>query len=141
MNGEYDSPPDDHAWRVTFNSSSGNYVDNFTHNTDFTDIQWPGVTSVDEEDRFAPTEYKLAQNYPNPFNPATNIKFNLPEAENVTLKIYNQTGEEVATLIDNTVMKGTNTVRLDGSNLASGVYFYRLSAGKFTQVRKMLLLK
>ena len=141
MNGEYDAPSDDHAWRVAFNSTTGNYVDNFTHNTDFTDIQWPDVTSVDEGEKIIPGKFKLAQNYPNPFNPSTKITFNLPNPENVTLKVYNQTGEEVRTLIDNRMMTGTNTVNFNGSNLASGVYFYRISAGQLVEVRKMMLLK
>jgi hypothetical protein len=100
----------------------------------------------------APASYRLAQNYPNPFNPATTITFDLPQQALVTLKVYNILGQEVATLIDHELMDdGTNDVRFDANNLASGVYFYRLIAQGvdddgaatevFTSVKRMMLIK
>ncbi len=74
--GSYDAPPVDHTWRTTFNSTTGNFVENFIHNTDFVDIEWPATTAVEDNlDSSLPLSYNLSQNYPNPFNPETNIRF------------------------------------------------------------------
>ncbi len=88
-----------------------------------------------------PTEFKLEQNYPNPFNPATIIKFSVPQMERVNLKVYDLLGREVATLVNEEKAPGSYEVKFDGSNLASGTYFYRLQAGDFVQVKKMMLMK
>jgi type IX secretion system substrate protein/uncharacterized protein DUF4397/cleaved adhesin domain-containing protein len=89
----------------------------------------------------APTAFSLDQNYPNPFNPSTTIKFSLPQAEVVSLKIYNILGSEVATLLNGTVEAGSYDVNFDASNLSSGVYLYELRAGNFTKIMKMNLIK
>ena len=88
-----------------------------------------------------PVKYNLSQNYPNPFNPGTTIKFTLAEGGNVTLKIYNTLGEEVALLVNRIMESGTHNVNFDALNLNSGIYFYRIEAGDFSQVKKMTLLK
>jgi hypothetical protein len=88
-----------------------------------------------------PSSYALHQNYPNPFNPRTQISFSLPQASHVTLEIYNVLGQRVATLADGDLEAGHHTVSWDAAGLASGVYFYRLTAGQFTDRKKMLLLK
>jgi spore coat protein A len=88
-----------------------------------------------------PKTFSLDQNYPNPFNPTTHIRFTVPENSYVTLAVYNAQGQRVATLIDRDVPAGYHTVALDASGLASGVYFYRLTAGSFTEMKKMVLLK
>jgi len=93
-----------------------------------------------------PETFVLDQNYPNPFNPETEIRFNLPEANHVVLKIYNILGQEVRTLADQLYGAGQHTVRWDGKDrngiqLSSGIYFYWLQAGEFNQVKKMSLLR
>ncbi len=104
------------------------------------------ITSIGEN-TFAniPLNYELNQNYPNPFNPSTNIKFALPNSGNVSLKVYNGLGKEVATLVNGFVNAGTyeinfNTASTDGG-LSSGIYFYKLEAGTFNTTKKMLLVK
>ena len=87
------------------------------------------------------SKYELLQNYPNPFNPLTTIEFTLPKSEIVTLKVYNILGEEIATLVNKKLHSGNYTYNFDGSNLASGVYLYRIEAGEFQDVKKMILLK
>jgi hypothetical protein len=88
-----------------------------------------------------PTSFELSQNFPNPFNPTTNIRFTLPEASNVQLKVFNALGEEVANLTSDLFEAGVHNIAFDASNLISGVYFYKLEANNFVQVRKMMLLK
>lgn len=104
-----------------------------------------GVEAVSSADNI-PEEYTLEQNYPNPFNPATAIRFTMPKAGAVTLKIYNMLGQEVKTLINNEIAAGTYEANWDGdtnfgNKAASGVYIYKLEAGNFKAARKMLLLK
>lgn len=100
------------------------------------------TTSVPEDGSSnLPVSFSLQQNYPNPFNPTTNIIFTLTKPENVTLKVYNIIGQEVATLVNGLMNTGSHVVTFNATNLASGVYFYRLKAGDFTDVKKMLLLK
>ncbi len=86
-------------------------------------------------------EYALYQNYPNPFNPTTQIRFDLAEAGFVTLKVYNPMGQEIATLVNGNLGAGAKTVEFDASGLPSGVYLYRLEAGNFSAVQKMMLMK
>ena len=86
--------------------------------------------------------FKLTQNYPNPFNPATMINFVIPQKSSVTLSVYDLSGKLVSQLINNEIRtEGSYSYEFDGSNLSSGLYMYRLSAGKYTETRKMLLLK
>ena len=97
------------------------------------------ITSVNEFE--APREFSLQQNYPNPFNPATTIEFSLPQSGFVTLKIYNILGEEVATLVSKKLPAGKHKYDLDASNLASGVYLYRIQAGDYVEAKKMILMR
>ena len=111
--------------------------------SDGTVVEFPGIiTDIDNEIvGNMPKDYKLSQNYPNPFNPSTIISFSLPNAEKVTLKVYNILGSEVSTLLNTTMNAGYYEVNFDASNLASGAYFYNIQAGSFNQTRKMNLIK
>ncbi|MFQ5628708.1 MAG: T9SS type A sorting domain-containing protein, partial [bacterium] len=100
------------------------------------------TTSVDDDFGQIPADFDLAQNYPNPFNPTTVIHFNVPEAVEVKLTVYNLLGEVVAELLDGEMQVGAHEIVFDASRLATGVYFYRLQAGQgFVSVKKMLLTK
>lgn len=85
--------------------------------------------------------FSLSQNYPNPFNPATRIKFSIPKSSLVILKIFDITGREVKSLLNMNMQKGEYTYELNASNLPSGVYFYTIKAGNFTDTKKMILVK
>lgn len=98
-------------------------------------------TSVGELVTGHPTGFELLQNYPNPFNPSTTIRFVLPSAGHVTLRIYNLLGQVVATLVNDTQVAGAHTITWKPLTLASGIYIYRLQAGKFSKTRKMILLR
>ena len=88
-----------------------------------------------------PKEFSLAQNYPNPFNPETEIAFALPEASKITLTVYNILGQVVEVLIDSELYPGYHSVTWNGENIASGIYFYRITAGEFVETKRMLLLR
>jgi hypothetical protein len=88
-----------------------------------------------------PDKYELKQNYPNPFNPVTKITYSLPRSGFVTLKVYDITGREIRTLINQLESPGTNIIEFDGKNLSSGVYFYVLKVNEFREVKKMVLIK
>ena len=88
-----------------------------------------------------PVEFNLSQNYPNPFNPSTTISYSIPQDNFVSLKVYNVLGNEVATLINGQITAGTHNVHFNASNLSSGVYYYTLRTGNFTNTKKLMLLK
>jgi hypothetical protein len=88
-----------------------------------------------------PETYALRQNYPNPFNPSTKISYLLPKASDVKIVVFDILGREVATLVNEFKPAGTHTVEFNASNLASGVYLYRIEAGDFRDTKKMLLVK
>ena len=99
------------------------------------------TTSVNDESGSFPSSYSLNQNYPNPFNPSTIISFSLPEGEKVSLEIYNTLGERVAILVNSTLFAGDHHYQWNATNFTSGIYFYTLQAGSFSETKKMLLLK
>ncbi len=99
------------------------------------------ATAVNSEVSNLPSSYKLNQNYPNPFNPSTVITYSVPKSRLVVLKVYNILGQIVSTLVNRVQNAGNYQVSFNGDNLASGVYFYTLSAGNFKTVKKMILLK
>ena len=88
-----------------------------------------------------PSEFKLEQNYPNPFNPVTTINYSLPNASNVSIKIYDMLGNEVMNVVNEFRQAGNYSASVDASSLASGVYFYKMEAGSYTDAKKMILVK
>ena len=107
-------------------------------NVCFSMTSYTGVTNYSNT---VPTVYSLAQNYPNPFNPTTKIKFDIPLAGFVTLKIYDVLGKEVAVLVNEFKQVGRFIVDFNASSFASGIYFYKLESNGFTDVKKMILMK
>ncbi len=115
---------------------------NYIANVGFWYLIDHSVTAIgNEESGDIPAEYKLEQNYPNPFNPSTTIKFSLKENAFTEIKIYNILGAEVATLIGKDLAAGRYEVVFNANSLASGIYIYRITAGNFSDVKKMNLLK
>ena len=104
-------------------------------------IRTRATTGTDEDPPLMPTEIALMQNYPNPFNPSTTISFDIPHSSFVVLKVYDIIGREVATLVSEEMKPGSYEVTFDAAGLANGVYLYRLTAGSFSDVKKLLLLK
>jgi hypothetical protein len=88
-----------------------------------------------------PKDYQLFQNYPNPFNPTTNIRYQITKNNLITIKVYDLLGKEIETLVNQKQTPGIYEVQFNGSNLSSGVYFYRIQSGDFMQTKKMLLIK
>ena len=97
--------------------------------------------SVEEKKPAQPSTCWLAQSYPNPFNPVTKIRYSLPSAQDVTLKVYDLHGKEIATLVNARQAAGEHSLNFDASRFASGVYFYKLTAGAFNETKKMLFVK
>jgi hypothetical protein len=100
---------------------------------------WPTTSAPDQDS--APAEFALSQNYPNPFNPSTTISYSVQKATEVTLKVYDMLGREVAVLLSGRRSPGRYEVKFDGASLASGVYICRMVAGDFTSTKAMLLLR
>jgi len=92
-------------------------------------------------EKVAPYNFNLSQNFPNPFNPTTKIKFKLPSDEFVSLKVYNLPGDEIAVLINEKIIAGSYEINFKAENLSSGIYFYQLIAGKFSETKKMIILR
>lgn len=101
---------------------------------------YSGIVSVEDELEI-PKDFELSQNYPNPFNPATSIEYTVPSSEYVSLKVYDVLGNEITTLVNEQKNGGTYKVNFNANNLANGLYIYKIQAGSFTQVKKMILLK
>ena len=101
----------------------------------------PGWILTGVEDETYPTRFQLGQNFPNPFNPVTTFRFAVPRESRVTVTLYDVAGREVRTLADDTFEPGYHTIPLYAEGLASGVYFCRMTAGSFSETRKLMLLK
>ncbi|MGB5288813.1 MAG: T9SS type A sorting domain-containing protein, partial [Ignavibacteriaceae bacterium] len=99
-----------------------------------------GPVSV-EDVSVVPDNYSISQNYPNPFNPSTTIKYSIPQASFVKIKVYNTLGQVIAELVNQEIQIGNHEVSFDARNLTSGIYFYRIEAGNFVETRKMILIK
>ena len=99
------------------------------------------INAIHEDNKPLPLSYRLHQNYPNPFNPSTKITFTLPKPGHAILEVYNTLGQKIRTLLNKKMPAGSYEVQFNARNLPSGIYFYRITAGEFQQVRKMVFLK
>lgn len=99
------------------------------------------ITDVKNRLNNLPTSFSLQQNFPNPFNPTTTIDYSLPKSEFVTIKLYDAIGREIKTLVKGQKTAGNYSMQFNGSNLSSGIYFYRMQSGNYVETRKLLLLK
>ncbi|MCB0288453.1 MAG: T9SS type A sorting domain-containing protein, partial [Calditrichaeota bacterium] len=132
----------------------GFYLDWFIYDT--TGVYAPGesiipdslfvdepILSINDDDpsQALPITYALSQNYPNPFNPSTTIAFQMPKSGHAHLQIFNMLGQLVATLVDNQLPAGRHSVVFKTGEFASGIYFYRLQTGDFSQTKKMMFMK
>jgi hypothetical protein len=127
-------------WAINMTSVSG-CAHGWAVGASGTIVRMINIVGVSNNKNEIPNVYNLEQNYPNPFNPTTMISFDIPKADNVKLVVYDVLGREVALLVNQFRQAGTYDVQFDGSTLSSGVYFYRLETGSFTQTKKMLLVK
>ncbi|HJY64946.1 MAG TPA: T9SS type A sorting domain-containing protein, partial [Ignavibacteria bacterium] len=99
------------------------------------------VLGINKSNNQVPGSYKLLQNYPNPFNPNTVIEFSLADRSYMNLKVYDVTGKEIETLVNQILNAGNYKVSFNGQNLTSGIYFYRLQTNEFAETKKMILIK
>lgn len=129
------SPPVNLAdvFQLKFDGNGDIYLDNIYF--------FSSATGIEEIGDVNPSAYALEQNYPNPFNPSTAIRFIQPNANHVTLKVYDLLGQEIATLVNEFKNAGAYEVTFDASNLPSGIYLYSISTGDFNAVKKMMLIK
>jgi flagellar hook assembly protein FlgD len=116
----------------------------FTETRDTLRVQ--GISDISNENNTIITEFRLSQNYPNPFNPTTTINFTIPHKAKVILEIYNVLGQKIRTMINANLDRGLHEAQWNSKNdagnlLGSGVYFYRIKAGKYVAAKKMILLK
>ncbi|MFN4111058.1 MAG: T9SS type A sorting domain-containing protein, partial [Ignavibacteria bacterium] len=117
----------------------GNNEQTLINNMLIAQQKYETIVSVDKNMEYM--TYNLSQNYPNPFNPRTRIEFIIPTNERVELSVFNLLGEKVETLIDKELDAGKHFIDFDASKLSSGMYFYKIEAGEFTSIKKMVLVK
>ncbi len=148
----YYSPDNGSTWSTDYTAAAGNYRHITKARGGANIVLWAvranggisrkeipvGIGQISNE---IPASYSLMQNYPNPFNPSTNIRLNVPVSGNVKLVVYDELGREIRVLIDGALQPGIYNIDFDGTGLTSGVYFYKLTAGDFTQTKKMILSK
>jgi len=130
--------------RIEIQLSGDNIIGKSTSGTIFLDnlrLKYPGTVTGVESMQLSPAVFRLEQNYPNPFNPSTSIRYVLPSTSHVELVVYNMLGQRVDELVNGEQAAGPHEIRFNASNLASGVYLYRLQAGSFVQTRKLVVLK
>ena len=132
-------------WMATAEYEGGLYVvggiDSIANAVDIVEEIVPQGTAGIDLSTQIPDGYYLMQNYPNPFNPNTKIKYQIPEFSFVSIKVFNVLGNEIATLVNEGKPAGIYEVNFDATTLPSGIYFYKIQAGSFTETKKMMLLK
>ena len=116
------------------------YFDEVRLGTSFADVS-SAYTSIRQHENQLPNQFELSQNYPNPFNPQTTIVFSLKNSDNITMKIYDLKGREITTLTDGYFSAGKHELQWDASEQPSGIYFYILQAGEYSETKKMILQK
>jgi hypothetical protein len=129
---------------VDENLSSGIYyyrLKQIDYDGTFTYLPTGQAGSNEIEVEITPSEYILEQNYPNPFNPSTSIQYAIGSRQFAILKVYNVLGKEIATLVNEEKSAGNYQVEFDGRKFSSGIYYYKLNSGDFTQTKKMILIK
>lgn len=104
-------------------------------------VKYGNIVDVDQSNELVPSQYLLENNYPNPFNPSTLIKFYIPEATFVKLKVFDLLGKEIRTLVNEERKSGFHKIIFDGNGLPSGVYFYSLQTSKYSETKKMILIR
>ena len=122
--------PDDDIEEIHESNNKGNAL-----------LEIEGLTNISTNIVELPLNYSLEQNFPNPFNPETTIRFRIPEAVDVELTIYNIRGQVVLRPVKDRLLPGYYSAVINGNQLSSGMYFYRIKAGKFVQTKKLILLK
>jgi len=124
---------------IVWNNSGGIYAQKKKKNGNLGEI----ITSVNEDENknIIPGSFYLAQNHPNPFNPVTSIPYAISSKQFITLKVYDVLGNEIETLVNEEKPAGSYEVKFDAFELPSGIYFYRIQAGSFIDVKKMILIK
>jgi len=125
----------------TTNTASCLYQAGITPPSGLTFNFMPPITAIVKIDNLIPDNFKLYQNYPNPFNPITKIKFDVAKLSDVKIVVYDVMGREVQTIVNERLQPGTYETKFDGSKLNSGVYFYKLTAENYTEVKKFLMIK
>lgn len=143
FNGDADSS--DIAASLAIDQSGNIYTSGYSYVTssgfDFITIKYSQTVGVNQISGNLPEKFLLEQNYPNPFNPNTNIRYTIEEAGYTSLTVYNSVGIEISTLISENLQAGSYSAEFNAENYPSGVYYYKLTSGDFTQVKKMILLK
>jgi photosystem II stability/assembly factor-like uncharacterized protein len=148
----FSSTNDGDTWYPQYTAPTNSGYNHITRGRNGTNRMWAaridggisvysGPLAVNKVTEILPVEYKLNQNYPNPFNPTTQIEFSIPENSDVMMIVYDVMGREVSNLVNEKLNAGTYKVNFNGENLSSGIYFYKLSAEKFIDTKKMIIIK
>ncbi|OQY12526.1 MAG: hypothetical protein B6I31_03035 [Desulfobacteraceae bacterium 4572_19] len=129
------------TYNMNINLSDGSIVSYSVQ--EIQEITFDGITNIEDAKHIQNiiNTFKLFQNYPNPFNPSTTIRYSVPQISNVVIRVFDLLGREVAILVNKVKPAGCYEIKLNGTALPSGVYFYQLRAGSFIDVKKMILLK